>query len=198
MNMPCMVVTADVSKLSLLLKADASCRVGKRAHARGAGRGEASGRKKGIEAGRGAAAREAARTRLESIQVEGEARGERTFNIQRMSVTRHVSKFSRRSNFRAFCRVEGRGCDMHEAPGAGRKVRALGARACVCQWGRGGASGAHAKRGRLEVIVGAQGTRGRRAHVEHGAHVRDAGRVEVQRLVELDRALPSRKGGMQG
>ena len=47
---------------------------------------------------------------------------------------------------------------MHEAPGAGRKVRALGARACVCQWGSRGASGAHAKRGRLEVIVGAQGT----------------------------------------
>ena len=39
------------------------------------------------------------------------------------------------------------------------------------------------------------GTRG--AHTEHELHVRDAGRVEAQRLVELMRVLPSRKGGMR-
>ena len=39
-----------------------------------------------------------------------------------------------------------------------------------------------------------QGTRGG-AHVEHGDHVRDAGRVEAQRLIERRRELPSRKQG---
>ena len=34
------------------------------------------------------------------------------------------------------------------------------------------------------------------AHVEHGLHSRDAGRVEAQRLVERRRALPSRKGSI--
>jgi len=38
---------------------------------------------------------------------------------------------------------------------------------------------------------------GQRAHVKHPAHVRDAGRVEVQRLVERLRVLPSRKEGMR-
>eukprot|EP00964_Phaeocystis_antarctica_P150809 scaffold118299_cov60-Phaeocystis_antarctica.AAC.2 len=33
----------------------------------------------------------------------------------------------------------------------------------------------------------------RGAHVEHAAHVRDAGRVQAQRLVERLRVLPSRK-----
>ena len=32
------------------------------------------------------------------------------------------------------------------------------------------------------------------AHQEHEAHVRDAGRAEAQRLVELICALPSREG----
>ena len=40
------------------------------------------------------------------------------------------------------------------------------------------------------------GTKGmRRAHVEHVAHVRDAGGVEAQRLVKRRRALPSRREG---
>ena len=39
--------------------------------------------------------------------------------------------------------------------------------------------------------------RARRAHVEHKAHVRDAGRIEAQRLVEIPRGLPSRKEGMR-
>eukprot|EP00964_Phaeocystis_antarctica_P013181 scaffold7220_cov45-Phaeocystis_antarctica.AAC.2 len=37
----------------------------------------------------------------------------------------------------------------------------------------------------------------RGAHVEHVAHVRDAGRVEAQRLVERRRFLPSRKAGVR-
>eukprot|EP00964_Phaeocystis_antarctica_P048466 scaffold28065_cov57-Phaeocystis_antarctica.AAC.3 len=37
----------------------------------------------------------------------------------------------------------------------------------------------------------------RGAHVEHVAHVRDAGRVEAQRLVERPRKLPSRKEGVR-
>ena len=41
--------------------------------------------------------------------------------------------------------------------------------------------------------LGAKGTRG--AHLEHDAHVRDAGGVKAQRLVEVRRVLPSRRGG---
>eukprot|EP00964_Phaeocystis_antarctica_P062004 scaffold37095_cov57-Phaeocystis_antarctica.AAC.1 len=37
----------------------------------------------------------------------------------------------------------------------------------------------------------------RGAHPEHVAHVRDAGRVEAQRLVERPRVLPSRKEGVR-
>mgnify|MGYP004219865185 CR=1 FL=1 len=40
-------------------------------------------------------------------------------------------------------------------------------------------------------MLGDQGTRG--AHPEHAFHGCDPGRVEVQRLVERQRALPSRK-----
>ena len=58
---------------------------------------------------------------------------------------------------------------------------------------RWGASGAHE-----EDPTGGlgQGTSGG-AHVEHPAHVRDAGCVEAQRLVERRRILPSRKGGIR-
>ena len=44
-------------------------------------------------------------------------------------------------------------------------------------------------------LLGAKGTRG--AHVEHVAHVRDAGGVKAQRLVEGPRVLPSRTEGMR-
>ena len=40
----------------------------------------------------------------------------------------------------------------------------------------------------------ATGRATRGAHVKHVVHVRDAGRVEAQRLVERRRGLPSRKG----
>jgi hypothetical protein len=35
------------------------------------------------------------------------------------------------------------------------------------------------------------------AHCKHGGHVRDAGGVETQRLVERRRFLSSKKGGMR-
>ena len=66
---------------------------------------------------------------------------------------------------------------------AGRQHRVCGAMA---------APAACARKARLKAW-GAQGTR--RAHEEHGAHVRDLGRVEAaERLVELSRPLPSRRG----
>ena len=36
-----------------------------------------------------------------------------------------------------------------------------------------------------------------KAHIKHGGHVRDAGGVETQRLVERRRALPSGKGAYE-
>ena len=59
--------------------------------------------------------------------------------------------------------------------------------------GGGDTSGVCTRRDRLKA-GGGQGTRG--AHVEHGPHGRDLGRVEAERLVERLRVLPSRKAGM--
>ena len=47
--------------------------------------------------------------------------------------------------------------------------------------------------GRLKA--GGHGTRG--AHVEHVLHVRDAGRVQAERLVERNRPLPSQMQGIR-
>ena len=57
---------------------------------------------------------------------------------------------------------------------------------------KGGGRGAGASRmqGRAWLEVRGEGT-----HLKHAGHVCDAGRVEAQRLVELVRALPSRKDG---
>ena len=49
---------------------------------------------------------------------------------------------------------------------------------------------------RARLKAGGQGTRG--AHVEHVLHVRDAGRVEAQRLIERIRELPRVKRGVYG
>ena len=59
--------------------------------------------------------------------------------------------------------------------------------------GRGGGGLSDARRG-PDWWVGGMGRRG--AHLKHVPHARDAGRVEVQRLVERIRALPSPKGGV--
>ena len=78
-------------------------------------------------------------------------------------------------------RRAGMRCGKRCGPGG---VRALGG---------GDASGMHGE-GPTQGC-GGQGTRG--AHVEHAVHVRDLGRVEAERLVELVRGLPSRKVGMR-
>ena len=96
-----------------------------------------------------------------------------------MFVIFDVSKLSRWLNADATCRVERRAYD------AGRGAGQEG----VGRWRRK----RHA-RGGTDSRLGGQGTRG--AHFEHGAHVRDAGRIEAQRLVERVRTLPSpRKEG---
>ena len=101
----------------------------------------------------------------------------RTSNIQAMLVTLDVSKLSGWLNFVAYCRVAG---TAHEAGrGVGREAKGLWAR-CWCK--------PHAGKGRLEV-------RGEGTHPKHAVHVCDAGRVKAQRLVELLRALPSRRDG---
>ena len=87
-------------------------------------------------------------------------------NIPDMSVTLDMSKLSGWLNA-ALCRVTPRLTedDTKEQRREGR-------------WGQG---------------VGGR-ARARGAHVKHIVHVRDAGRVEAQRLVERRRGLPSRKG----
>ena len=94
----------------------------------------------------------------------GRVRAERTSNIQRMSVTRDMSKLSAWLNADAACRVERRGYAMR------------GERA----WSDGSARSVHGE-GPTQGC-GGQGTRG--AHVEHVPHVRDLGSVEAERLVE--------------
>jgi len=73
--------------------------------------------------------------------------------------------------------------------------RVMGGEVCVPGGGREGTrrQPRHA-RGPTQGL-GAEGMRG--AHGEHEAHVRDAGGVEAQRLVEGRRALPSRREGMR-
>ena len=91
-----------------------------------------------------------------------------------MSVTLDVSKVSGWLNDDALCRVETRAYD------ARGEVRRAGV------WGGGGAQAAFRGKARLKAV--GQGTRG--AHLEHALHVRDAGGVEAQRLVERRRVLP--------
>ena len=99
-------------------------------------------------------------------------------------MTLDVSKLSGWLNTDAFCRVERRVCD------AGRGIRP-GKREGV-GWRRR-KIGMH-REGPTQGC-GGHGTRG--AHVEHGFHVRDLGRVEAERLVERLCVLPRRKGAMQ-
>ena len=117
------------------------------------------------------------------------ARGERTWNIKRMSVTLDVLRLSGWLKFHAACRVERRACEMRGEVRAGRREGV---------WGSGGGHKRRARdtrRTRLEGC-GEAGLR-RRAHVEHAHHVGDAGRVEAHRLVELVRGLQSRKESMR-
>ena len=122
------------------------------------------------------------RARLKAVGAR--ARAERTENMRCMVVTLEVSQLSGWLN-PPYCPAESKGGRaMREEVYRPVGVRALSG---------GDAVDVHAGRARLKA--GGQGTGG--AHVEHEGHVRDLGRVEVERLVELRRALPSRKEGMR-
>jgi len=101
-----------------------------------------------------------------------------------MVVTLEVSKLSGWLKAYVVCRVEGRACDA-----GGERCEPEGGRA----WGGGGTQEGHARGKGPTQGLGAKGTRG--AHAEHVVHVRDAGGVKAQRLVEGPRVLPSRREG---
>ena len=96
-NMPLVLMTLDVLRLSGWLNADAPCRVLREAWQQG----RHAGRK-----GRGEAAARATCRKAPSLESEGRARAERTQNIHRMSVTLDVSRLSGWLNSYAPCRVE--------------------------------------------------------------------------------------------
>ena len=73
------------------------------------------------------------------------------------------------------CRVAGRAYGAERGAVGNRGARSVQGRARLQIWGRAWGG----------------------AHIEHVAHVCDAGGVEAQRLVEHLRALPSRKVGMR-
>ena len=116
-------------------------------------------------------------------------RGERTQNIPFMLVTLDVSKLSGWLKANAACRAKGRYATRGE----------------VCaDWKVGELKGVGQRRAqaprtlRTHDYEGLGGrARARRAHLEHPIHIRYSGRVEVQRLVKLLRALPSRWEGMR-
>ena len=111
---------------------------------------------------------------------------ERTSNIWEKFVTLEVSKLSGWLNADAPCRVARRAYDAERGADweAGEAWAGGSARAACTARGPG-----------CEGWGGLQGMRG--AHPEHVAHVRDAGGVEAERLVERRRALPSRKEGVR-
>jgi len=134
LNMYCMVVTLEVSKLSGWLKANARCRVEGRACDAGGERCEpGSGRARGGVV----AARQAACTGKVRLKAWGpRARAERTSNMELMVVTLEMSKLSGWLNNDARCQVEGRACD-----GGGGEVRAARREGLGC--GGGTTSGMH-------------------------------------------------------
>ena len=89
------------------------------------------------------------------------------------------------------------GADNLFAPCQSRKagVYIMGGEVCVPGGGREGTRGQRRHARGATQGLGAKGTRG--AHDEHVAHVRDAGGVEAQRLVEGRGELPSRREGMR-
>ena len=120
-----------------------------------------------------------AQWRRRGCRLEGKRRGEkRTENMPLMFVTLDVSSnLIGWLNFSAPCR----------GSQAGHTVRGE-----LCAWDAGGGEregeGTTADWG----LHGAQG----RAHCEHDRHVRDAGRREVKRLIEVRRVL--RRGSQAG
>ena len=124
-----------------------------------------------------------------------EAYGEqRTSNIQLISVTREVSQLSGWLKAVADCRgsqaghtVRGAGC----GPGGGRQRPTAEQNLRTATTG---SSLVHACRreGACNCRLGgmARGSAREAAHVKHAVHVRDAGRVPAERLVEGRRGLP--------
>ena len=100
LNMPCMVVTLEVSRLSGWLNADAPCRIERKAY----GKGRRAGRETG---GCGVAPLQATCREGLTVEAAGRARAERTLNMYCMAVTLEVSKLSGWLNADANCRVEG-------------------------------------------------------------------------------------------
>ena len=93
-----------------------------------------------------------------------------------MSMTLEVSRLSGWLNADAPCQVESGKYEEGEMP-----------RVCGKIMGRCAGASSVQETSQLEI-----GDRARaEAHIEHGAHVRDAGGVETQRLVERRRTLPS-------
>ena len=177
-NMYFTVVTLDVSKLSGWLNAVAACRVERRAYdaVRDAGR---------EVGGLGAMAAQAVCRGECPTKICGDqgTRGAHVEHVvhecdagrveaQRL-VERHRALPSRKGGIRCGAR-----CGRRGGNGVGRRRRKR-----------------HARGGPDSRLGATQGTRG--AHPEHVAHVRDAGRVEAQWLVERLRLLPSRKEGMR-
>ena len=108
------------------------------------------------------------------------AGAERTSNMWSMLVKLDVLKLSGWLNADAPCRVQREGIDE----------RAAG---CQEAGGRLGGGLSDVQR-EPDWWVGGMGRR--RAHPKHLVHGRDAGGVDVQRLVERVRALPSPKAGI--
>ena len=105
-NMPSMVVTLDVLKLSGWLNAVAHCQVERRAC--DAGRGTVRPGRRWVAATQSACG--TGRVRLKAVGAR--ARAERTANMPYMVVTLDVSKLSGWLNAVAVCRVERRACDV--------------------------------------------------------------------------------------
>ena len=163
-------------------------RVASRAHVRGglrAGRWEAgSGTKTSAVCARGVCTQRAGE-RAATADIGGEARGEaRTSNMKRMFVTREVSKLRGWLKADACCRGSQAGhtrCGAGCGPGGGWRQACKRARLARSGQGRGL---------RLcRFISGAMRARGA-AHGKHELHVRDAGGVQAQGLVEGLRDLP--------
>ena len=164
-NMPYMVVTLEVSKLSGWLNADASYRESKEGHAM---RGEVQTKRPEVAGDRGArSVQQRARLQIGS-RARGGAHGEHVSHVCDAGGVEAQRLVERR---RGLPRDERRACDAGQG----------------ADWEVAGDRGASGVQGGLDCRLGAAWGG---AHVEHVAHVCDAGGVEAQRLVERRRRLP--------
>ena len=182
--MPLMFATLDVSQLRGWLKANASCRV--KGRACDAGRGVRAGRRGSKGRGTGASAAHGEDPRLRRTGRQGiHARREHmehashVFDARRVEAQGLVEGMSVLPSRR-------RACD------AGRGVRRLGRGAAASACAR-----VHTRRTHNCEGLGGRVTCAAIEHLEHFLHVRDAGRVNAQGLVEIIRVLPSRREDMR-